>query len=216
MGKAPRVYTGAYQDDSDGEGFNLTGAELKACYEVGAPLFPPPFPGPGEVAPPHPAVAWRDSPGPRAGAQDGEGAGEGTGTATARLFLQHALQHAQALSSSSERVLHTARTHSDHVLVAVLEAGPSTAPGHGQGRPSGGAPPTSSTAVAGPASPRTPPPGPGSPLVRNGRGAAGRKCPRTASALPAGRLDRPRPARPPRRSRQPVGPRERGAPADGG
>ena len=58
----------------------------------------------------------------KAGAQEGEGEGEGTGTATARLFLQHTLQHAQALSSASERVLHTARTHSDHVLEAVLEA----------------------------------------------------------------------------------------------
>ena len=63
MGKAPRVYTGAYQDDSDGEGFNLAGAELKACYEVGAPPPPAPVPGLGEVA--HPALggghllAWR-------------------------------------------------------------------------------------------------------------------------------------------------------------
>ena len=57
MGKAPRVYTGAYQDDSDGEGFNLAGAELKACYEVGAPPAPRPRSRAGGGGPPR--SGWR-------------------------------------------------------------------------------------------------------------------------------------------------------------
>ena len=73
MGKAPRVYTGAYQDDSDGEGFNLAGAELKACYEVGAPPAPRPRSRAGGGGPPR--SGWR-SPSGMARTRSREEAGE--------------------------------------------------------------------------------------------------------------------------------------------